>query len=123
MEKIKILLVDDQAFIRHIYLKELSVEGFDVACEENGKNALKYLEQNLPHLIVLDVMMPGMDGYKVCQLVRGNEKTKNIPVIFLTANADKKSVIQAIQSGGNDYFVKGPNISGLVEKIHKLLKI
>lgn len=117
----KILLVDDQAFVRHIYSADLRNQGYEVSSVEDGKKALNVLSQSVFDLILLDAMMPGIDGFDTCLQIRANPNTKSIPVIFLTANADKKSVIRAVQSGANDFFVKGPETASLVQKISKIL--
>jgi CheY-like chemotaxis protein len=116
-----ILLVDDQAFIRHIYSTDLRNAGYTVLTAESGKSALELLTNDRVDLVLLDGMMPGIDGYETCTRIRANPATKQIPVVFLTANADKKSVIKAVQVGGNDFFVKGPDISPLLAKLEKVL--
>ena len=119
----KILLVDDQAFVRHIYSGDLKNNGFYVECAEDGLKAIDLVLKSSFDLILLDAMMPGLDGFETCQRIRSNPSTKTIPVIFLTANADKKSVIKAVQSGANDFFVKGPETASLIQKIKKVLSI
>lgn len=117
----KILLVDDQAFIRHIISLELSKLNYIVLTAENGQKAFALAIETNPDLILMDIMMPVMNGFECCQKIRSHERTKNIPVIFLSANNQKNSVVKAVQAGGNDFVVKSPNSSVLIEKIDKLL--
>jgi CheY-like chemotaxis protein len=117
----KILLVDDQAFIRHIYSADLRNAGYEVVCAEDGKQALDLLSSSPVDLVLMDAIMPGMDGYSICLKMKSTPSLKNIPVIFLTANADKSAVIKAVQAGANDFFVKCPETDGLLVKINKVL--
>ena len=115
-----ILLVDDQAFVRHIYSADLRNKGFEVICTDSGLTALEIIKNNRIDLILLDAVMPGLDGFDTCKKIRETEEHK-IPVIFLTANADRRSVIKAVQAGANDYFVKCPETASLIVKIEKFL--
>jgi phosphoserine phosphatase RsbU/P len=117
----KILLVDDQAFIRHIYSADLRNAGYTVICAENAKRAGQVLSEQPVDLMLLDAIMPEEDGYSFCCKIRSQLPTKELPVIFLTGNADKSSVIKAVQAGANDFFVKCPDTSGLLIKISKVL--
>ena len=121
MEQKSILIVDDQAFIRHILGAELKRAGFQVFFAENGKEALQSVQEFKPSLVLLDIMMPVMDGYETCKKLRENQSSSNIPIIFLSANNQKEAVITAMQSGGNDFVVKSPNSIVLLQKINKIL--
>jgi len=116
-----ILVVDDQAFIRHILGADLKKEGFEVDFAENGQQALGKLKSIKPDLILMDVMMPVMDGYETCKRIKGDPTTKTIPIVFLTANAQKSAVVKAVQVGADDYAVKSPDSSTLISKIRKFI--
>ena len=116
----RILLVDDQAFIKHIYSTELKKHGHVVVCAESGTEALKIILMSNVDVILLDVIMPGLNGFETCVKLKANPKTKNIPVIFLTANADKETIKSAIKAGASDFVVKGPDCTKLLEKFDKL---
>jgi len=116
-----ILVVDDQAFIRHILGADLKKEGFEVDFAENGQQALGKLKSIKPSLILLDVMMPVMDGYETCKRIKSDPTTKSIPVVFLTANAQKSAVVKAVQVGADDYAVKSPDSATLISKIRKFV--
>ncbi|MBN2145291.1 MAG: response regulator [Candidatus Aureabacteria bacterium] len=115
----KVLIVDDQAFIRHIYSADLRNAGYEVFCAESAAKAMQILADTSVDIILLDAVMPEIDGYTLCSKLRSQADTKDIPVIFLTANADKTSVIKAVQAGANDFFVKCPDTNGLLIKISK----
>jgi putative two-component system response regulator len=102
----KVLVVDDHAASRMTAVALLSVEGYEVLEAENGIQALKQVAQNKPDLILLDVMMPGMDGFEVCRHLKEDEQTRLIPVVFITALNDRRSRIMGIESGGDDFLSK-----------------
>ena len=117
-----ILVVDDMSQIRNILSFSLRKEGYEIKVASNGKDALKYaLGDKPPDLIILDIMMPGMDGYEVIKKIRASDTTKDIPIIFLTANAQKKDVQKGIELGCNDYMVKPFKMGDLRQKIAALL--
>ena len=93
-----ILVVDDMSQIRNILSFNLRKDGYEIRAAANGKDALKYaLGDEPPDLIILDIMMPGMDGYEVIKKIRASDTAKDIPIIFLTANAQKKDVQKDIR--------------------------
>ena len=117
-----ILVVDDMSQIRNILSFSLRKEGYEIKVASNGKDALKYaLGDKPPDLIILDIMMPGMDGYEVIKKIRASDTTKDIPIIFLTAKAQKKDVQRGIEVGCNDYVVKPFKMGDLRQKIAALL--
>ena len=116
----KILIVDDQAFIRHMLGMELSREGYKIHYADNGRKGFEEAVILRPDLILLDIMMPVMDGYECCKKIRENETVRMIPVIFLSANNQKTAVIKAVQSGGTDFVVKSPYAAILLQKVKKL---
>jgi len=121
-QKKNILAVDDMKQIRSILGLGLKKLGYNVILAENGKEALKYaFGENPLDLIILDINMPEMDGYEVVKQLREPDQTKHIPIIFLTAKAQKKDVQKGIEVGGNDYVVKPFRVSDVQRKIEKLL--
>lgn len=120
-DKKTILIVDDVSQIRKILRYNLEEEGYDVIDADSGEKALEYASENIPDLIVLDIMMPKMDGYEVLRRLRESDITRHIPVIFLTAKAQRKDVLKGIEAGGNDYVVKPYNFDDLHGKIDKLI--
>ncbi len=103
----KILVVDDDASVRTLVRDVLEVEGFDVDVAENGYAALRRIEAGRPDCVVLDIMMPGLDGHAVLSRIRGADGGPALPVVMLTAAADDAQAWQA-WSGGADYFLAKP---------------
>ncbi|HBP01356.1 MAG: Response regulator [Candidatus Moranbacteria bacterium GW2011_GWE1_49_15] len=121
--KKKILLVEDDVFIRDIYETKLSQENFEVVMAENGIDALKKLENFVPDIVLLDIVMPYMDGMDFLKEFKKNENWKNIPIIMLSNLSDKERVTEAMKQGVNDYLIKSHfTPSEVVEKINALLQ-
>ncbi|MBN1779264.1 MAG: response regulator [Candidatus Buchananbacteria bacterium] len=124
MAKVKILAVEDDVDIAGLIEKKLADSGFEVAMRETGREALDYLQNNLPDLVVLDILLPDIDGLSVLNELAHNPKTKNIPVIIFSNLADEGSLEQAEAIGNYEYLVKAKtDLNVLVEKIKKKLKI
>jgi DNA-binding response OmpR family regulator len=115
--KKKILIIDDHGHIRLLLSNRLSKMGFEVATSENAINTVKLVINTKPDLIVMDLMMPGIDGIQATKLLRENEITKNIPIIMLTAVSTRDTVLEALSSGVNDYVVKPFKGEELYKKI------
>jgi DNA-binding response OmpR family regulator len=103
----KILVVDDDPSVRSLVRDVLEVEGYDVALAEDGFAALRRIDATRPDCVVLDVMMPGMDGHAVLSRIRSSDGGANLPVVMLTAASDDEQAWQA-WSGGVDYFLAKP---------------
>jgi DNA-binding response OmpR family regulator len=103
----KILIVDDDASVRALVRDVLEVEGYEVDVAEDGFAGLRRIEAERPDCVVLDIMMPGMDGHGVLQRIRAAEGGPTLPVVMLTAAADDSQAWQA-WSGGVDYFLAKP---------------
>lgn len=101
--KEKVLVVDDEASIRRILEARLSMIGYHVITAANGEEALIIFKEELPNLVILDVMMPNLDGYAVCQEIR---KESNVPIIMLTALGDLADRITGLELGADDYVIK-----------------
>ena len=122
--KEKILVVDD--FVQNVELLEelLITADYDVSAAYDGEEALKKAHEEKPDLILLDIMMPKMDGYEVCEALRNADDTKDIPIIFVTAKTEVKDWTHAIfNMGANSYITKPINSKKLVEKVKSVLKM
>ena len=119
MSKLKILLVDDDPNIRQLVNLYLEKEGFEVAMADRGDEALKLFRESPPNLILLDVMLPGMDGWQVCREVR---KVSNIPIIMLTAKDETFDKVLGLELGADDYIVKPFEMKELVARIKAVLR-
>jgi putative two-component system response regulator len=102
----KVLVIDDNSSSRMTAVALLSVEGYDVLEADSGPAGLKRVIEGNPDLILLDVMMPGMDGFEVCRRLKEDEHTRLIPVVFITALNDRRSRIMGIEVGGDDFLSK-----------------
>ncbi|NER07013.1 MAG: response regulator, partial [Okeania sp. SIO3C4] len=118
-----ILIVDDTESARETLGDLLSIEEYTLLFAESGNKGLKLAEQYLPDLILLDVMMPGMDGFEVCRRIRSNELLSTIPVILITALDDKDSTIEGIKSGADDFISKPFDRHLLRVRIRTIVKL
>ena len=117
-----ILIVDDTETNIDILVELLGNE-YDILVALDGKSALNILEEERVDLILLDIMMPEMDGYKVCQILKNSDKTQDIPVIFITAKVDEDSIERAYDVGGDDYVTKPFKPRELLARVKMQLKI
>jgi DNA-binding response OmpR family regulator len=101
-----ILVVDDQPANLKVLISFLQEHQFKTRIADTGERALRALEQELPDLILLDVMMPGMDGFEICRRIRADEKSADIPIIFMTALDSVEDKVMGFEAGGNDYITK-----------------
>ena len=122
MKNHKILLVDDDPDILEFIEYNLAKEGFEVATANNGVEAIEVAQAIIPDLIMLDVMMPEMDGVETCTKIREIESIKNTRVAFLTARGEDYSQIAGFDAGGDDYILKPVKPRVLVSRIKALLR-
>ncbi len=117
-----ILIADDEQDIRDLLAYNLTKEGFAVETAANGKEALRKLEETPIALIILDIMMPEMDGFEACRAIRSNSKTAGIPILFLTARAGEVDQIVSLELGADDYVQKPVSPRILVARVKSLLR-
>ena len=123
-KKVKVLIVDDDAFLSGIYATKLELDGFAVVSARDGDEGLKAALKEIPDLILLDVLMPKLDGFEVLKRLKAEETTKNIPVIMLTNLGQKEDVEKGLQEGAADYLIKAHFVPAeAVAKIKKVLKM
>jgi len=120
--KFKILIVDDEPDIIEILQFNLENEGYQVFSAANGKEALKVAEMRIPHLIILDLMMPVMDGIETCERLRMDKKFNNSLIMFLSARGEDYSQVAAFESGADDYVTKPIKPRILNSKVKALLR-
>lgn len=121
-KEVKILVVDDESDILEFLSYNLKKEGFNIYTATNGKEALKLTSKINPHLVLLDVMMPDMDGIETCEKLRENPMNSNLLIVFLTARAEDYSQIAGFQAGGDDYITKPIKPKVLSMRLKALLK-
>ncbi len=121
---VKILVVDDYAENVELLKELLTASGYQVATAYDGDEALKKVKLDKPDLLLLDIMMPKMDGYQVCDVLRASDETKDIPIIFVTAKTEVKDWTHAIFNVGvNSYITKPINPRKLLDKVKSVLKM
>lgn len=119
----KILIIEDDKFLTQLLSKKLQKENFETAIAFDGKEALKKVVEDHFDLIILDLLLPEIDGFEVLKRIKENEKTKNIPVLILSNLGQKEEIQQGLKLGATDYMVKAnftPN--EVIEKVKLLLK-
>ncbi len=121
-ENVKILLVDDEPDIVEIIRYNLKQEGYKVYTASNGIDALKISKKELPHLIILDVMMPMMDGIETCEKIRQDMRLQDTIIMFLTARGEDYSYVAAFDAGADDYVTKPIKPKVLISKVKGLLR-
>lgn len=119
MKRYKILIADDEVQMLSLLSSFLNKEGFDIFTVKNGHEALKVFADNPIDIVLLDIMMPGIDGFKVCQSIRS---VSNVPIIMLTAKGSEKDRIYGIQIGADDYLVKPFSPKELVARIEAIFR-
>src|SRR5918992_2408481 len=116
----QILVVDDERAVREALGRALELGGFDVALAADGKEGLGLVEQEAPDVVVLDVMMPGLDGLQACQILRA--RGDRTPVLMLTARTEVSSRVQGLDAGADDYLVKPFALEELLARLNALLR-
>lgn len=119
--KPKILIVDDEPINVELLEGYLSKD-YDILKRYNGNEALKIVGTNPPDLIILDIMMPGMNGLEVCKIIKNDEKTMSIPIVIVTALSEREVRIKAIEAGTDDFLNKPIDIIELTTRIRSLLR-
>lgn len=118
----RILVVDDEIYIVHILEFSLSMEGYEVLTAFNGEEALEKIESENPDLMVLDIMMPKLDGYEVCRRVRKDERFAHLPIILLSAKGRTVDQEMGMKVGADAYMTKPFRPRNLLDKIEELLR-
>lgn len=119
----KILIVDDEEVNLKILINYLLSEDYDIDTAVNGEEAIRKSKANMPDLIILDIMMPVMDGYAACSVIKADPDTKHIPIIIVTALHDRESKLKGLEAGANDFLSKPIDKAELTIRVRNLLKI
>ena len=118
----RILIVDDEPDILEILQYNLNTEGYQVKTAKNGKQAINLANDWMPHLVLLDVMMPEMDGIEACEELRKNKNLQNLIIIFLSARGEDFSQVAGLDAGADDYITKPIKPKVLISKIKAILR-
>jgi two-component system alkaline phosphatase synthesis response regulator PhoP len=122
VSKQTILVVDDERDLLDLIEYNLKKEGFKVLKAENGEEGISKAKEHKPDLILLDIMMPKMDGLEAVEIMRKDDDLKKTPIIFLTARSDEKTEIDGLNKGGDDYITKPISTTKLVSRIKAVLR-
>lgn len=117
-----ILVVDDEQDLLDLIEYNLKKEGYAVLKADNGRDGIDLAKKNHPDLILLDIMMPEMDGLEVCDELQKDESLKNTPIVFLTARSDEKTEVRGLDMGADDYLTKPISTTKLVSRINAVLR-
>lgn len=117
----RVLIVDDQSDIRLMCRVNLQLAGYDVTEAANGSEGLRLAFAERPDLVLLDVMMPGMDGWQVLEAIKAEETTATIPVVLLTARVQREDEIKGWEGGAAEYLAKPFNPSAMIAVVHRVL--
>lgn len=121
-KEIQVLIVDDEEDILEFVSYNLSKDGYNIITANNGTDAIKLAKEHLPEVIILDIMMPGMDGIEVCNQLRENKDLNNTLVVFLSARSESFTQVSALESGGDDYITKPIKPNVLKSRIKALVR-
>ncbi len=121
MDQHSVLVVDDDLFIRDLIKAQLTSKGLRTIQAANGLEALHKAEMERPHLIVLDIMMPGMSGFDVCERLRANPQTGNVPILFISSRSDQADRRRAMRLGALDLLVKPFSLQKFSEKVLEIV--
>ncbi|MFA6294105.1 MAG: response regulator transcription factor [Victivallales bacterium] len=122
MSKGNIFVVDDEEDILELIRMNLEREGYKVTCIDAGEECVKKAREKLPDLIVLDLMLPGIDGLDVCKILKNDSKTRHIPIIMLTAKGEESDIVTGLELGADDYMTKPFSPKVLVARIKAVLR-
>ena len=117
----KILVVDDEVDLVETVRFPLEIEGYNVLVAYNGEEALNQARKENPDLILLDLMLPKLDGYKVCRLLKFDERYKHIPILMLTAKTQEKDKVLGMETGADEYITKPFEMDYLMGKVKEYL--
>jgi len=122
-DKIKILLIEDDSFLLSMYATKFEMENFKVVSAEDGEKGIKAAIKELPDVILLDILLPKMNGFEVLKQLKADKNTNRIPVILLTNLSQKTEIEQGLSLGAEDYLIKAHFMpSEVVEKIKRILE-
>lgn len=121
MAQQRILICDDDPVILRLLQVNLELEGYEVLLAHDGEEAFKQASNQVPDLVILDIMMPRMDGYQAVEALKGNQETAGIPVVFLSAKAQQSDIDRGLDHGVSDYLTKPFDPGELLEVVHRLI--
>jgi len=118
----KVCIIEDEKDIIRLLSFNLEREGYEVASYSTGLNAVTFVQSHKPDIVLLDVMIPNTDGFEVCRQLKGNEFTRDIPVIMLTAKSEESHIITGLELGADDYVTKPFSVPVLIARVRTILR-
>jgi two-component system phosphate regulon response regulator PhoB len=122
MAQEKILVVDDEEDILELLKYNLLREGYNVSCAASGEEALRLAQSEIPDLLVLDLMLPGIDGLEVTKILKNDSRTRDIPIVMLTAKGEEADIVAGLELGADDYITKPFSPRVLVARVRAVLR-
>jgi two-component system phosphate regulon response regulator PhoB len=122
MAKANILVIEDEEDILELVRYNLAKEGYEVICATTGEEGLGVARSKLPTLVVLDLMLPSVDGLEVCRLLKTDSKTRHIPIVILTARSEEVDIVTGLELGADDYITKPFSPKVLVARVRTVLR-
>jgi DNA-binding response OmpR family regulator len=118
----RILVVEDESLTQDMLRRFFEIVGYEVIRATTGSEAVKQAQEGNPHLIILDINLPDIDGYEVCRRLRADDKTKRIPIIFLTTKDDRRDKLAGLELGADDFLTKPFDIEELRLRVHNIIQ-
>lgn len=122
MSKKNVFIVEDEEDILELLRFNLEREGYSVSSATNGEDALNAIKESLPDVVLLDLMLPGVDGLEVCRKLKRNEKTAETPIIMLTAKGEESDIVTGLELGADDYIAKPFSMKVLIARLRNVLR-
>ena len=122
MKKSKIVVIEDEVDILEVINYNLSKEGFDVCSALDGEEGLALIKKEVPNLVLLDLMLPGLDGIEICRKLKTDYSTRSIPIIMVTAKGEESDIVLGLGMGADDYMVKPFRPRELIARIRSVLR-
>src|ERR1700733_3900267 len=122
MAKKKILVIEDDRDISELISYNLEREGYEIACLYDGSQAIDFVHKRKPELIILDLMLPEVDGIEICRTLKSDPNTKHIPIVMLTAKSEEADMVVGLQMGADDYIPKPFSPKVLVARIKAIVR-
>src|SRR5438105_1803705 len=122
MGRLRILIIEDERGLTDVLTYNLNREGYDVIVAHDGQEGLRKAQMQLPDLILLDLMLPGLNGLEVCRELRAGERTRQVPILMLTAKAEETDQVVGFSMGADDYVTKPFSVKVLLQRIKVLQK-
>ena len=122
MAKETVLVIEDEEDILELIQYNLEREGYNVVCVDTGESGLEKVRELIPDLIILDLMLPGIDGLRVCRILKNDTKTEHIPIIMVTAKGEEADIITGLEMGADDYVPKPFSTKVLIARVRSVLR-